>query len=336
MLRTTSQQAEVLATGAGVARVSQQVAEALTRSSGKARVSQQVAEVLLSTTEFPGDGSGTLTLADAVDYRGPVYVQVHHVVHLEQTGHGVAPIRVSVQDTLALVQRGGRTLAVTVSDSLALTDSGGKTDAVDDALALVQTASIGKGATVHCVLSLLSEAIPGGVFRKTVSHGLGLIQSGTYQLDGPCVLRQYTPFVGFGDGTTPGTSAPALADAILTLTHPFVAPTRTVTLRNPNFHNRDRLGFNRINRESRGGTLVVFADPSWPKTQTLQIEVSGLTRQQVADLMDFFAASLGQEIGLLDHENRQWRGVILNPDTPFADLGCSDRMVSFEFEGELA
>ena len=52
--------------------------------------------------------------------------------------------------------------------------------------------------------------------------------------------------------------------------------TDSVTLRAPNLGNKDRLSFNRILRETRGGTLVVFADPIWPKIQTLVLTFSGL------------------------------------------------------------
>ena len=49
--------------------------------------------------------------------------------------------------------------------------------------------------------------------------------------------------------------------------YPVVSPTVSVTLRSPELGNKDRLQFNRISRETRGGTLIVFADPMWPKVQ---------------------------------------------------------------------
>jgi hypothetical protein len=47
------------------------------------------------------------------------------------------------------------------------------------------------------------------------------------------------------------------------------------------FGNKDRLQFNRISRETRGGTVVVLADPIWPKIETQAITITGLTREQV-------------------------------------------------------
>ena len=75
--------------------------------------------------------------------------------------------------------------------------------------------------------------------------------------------------------------------------------TDSVTLRAPNLGNKDRLSFNRILRETRGGTLIVFADPIWPKIQTLVLTFSGLRSVQAQQLLAFLETHLGEEIGLL-------------------------------------
>jgi hypothetical protein len=67
----------------------------------------------------------------------------------------------------------------------------------------------------------------------------------------------------------------------------------------------------------------------------LSLEVQHLKQTQVDDLLDFFLDSLGQEVGLLDHENRQWRGIILTPDAEVTYVGRENRSVQFDFEGEL-
>lgn len=111
--------------------------------------------------------------------------------------------------------------------------------------------------------------------------------------------------------------------------------TDSVTLRSPNLGNKDKLSFNRISRETRGGTLVVFADPIWPKIQTLVLTFSGLTETEVSDLLVFLDAHLGEEVGLLDWENRYWKGVIMTPDDPVVQDTRDTFSASFEFEGEL-
>jgi len=108
-------------------------------------------------------------------------------------------------------------------------------------------------------------------------------------------------------------------------------------LRAPNLGNRDRFQMNRISRETRGGTLVVFADSMWPKIQTLVLDFSGLTWAEVSGLNTFMDDHLGQEIGMIDWEHRFWSGVITKLDDPIVQDGRGCKYsVGFEFEGELA
>jgi hypothetical protein len=41
------------------------------------------------------------------------------------------------------------------------------------------------------------------------------------------------------------------------------------------------------------------------------------------------------EVGLLDHEHRYWRGVIVNFEEPLVHDGKQGYSAGFEFEGEL-
>jgi hypothetical protein len=111
--------------------------------------------------------------------------------------------------------------------------------------------------------------------------------------------------------------------------------TDSVTLRAPNLGNKDRLSFNRVLRETRGGTLIVYADPIWPKIQTLVLSFSGLRSSEAQRLRAFFGNHLGLEIGLLDWEHRYWKGVVTTPDDPIVQDGQDSFSASFEFEGEL-
>ena len=112
--------------------------------------------------------------------------------------------------------------------------------------------------------------------------------------------------------------------------------TDSVTLRAPNLGNKDRLSFNRIVRETRGGTLIVFADPIWPKLETLVLSFSGLTPLRAQQLLAFLETHLGEEIGLLDWEGRCWKGVVMTPTNPVVQDARDSYSASLEFEGELA
>jgi len=92
--------------------------------------------------------------------------------------------------------------------------------------------------------------------------------------------------------------------------YPVSHPTEFLTLRSPEFGNRDRLEFNRISRETRGGTLVVFADPIWPKIETMALTFTALTSAQVQAYLTFVKDHLGLEVGFVDWEGFYWKGVI--------------------------
>jgi phage-related protein len=114
---------------------------------------------------------------------------------------------------------------------------------------------------------------------------------------------------------------------------PLDPVTDTLDMRAPDLGNRDRLAFNRINRETRGGTLIVYADPMWPKLQTLALTFSGLKKEIAHDLLTFISAHLGEEIKLLDWEGRQWTGVIMTPNEPITEDSKNRFTATFEFEG---
>jgi len=126
-----------------------------------------------------------------------------------------------------------------------------------------------------------------------------------------------------------------LGSATLTLTYPAVSPVTTVVLKNPDFENKFQYQVNRINRTSRGGQLIVFQDPIWPKLQKLEFTITYLQGIQMQDLQAFLLASIGQTIGLLDWENQQWQGIILNPDAEISNPQRSNWSVALQFQGVL-
>jgi hypothetical protein len=172
----------------------------------------------------------------------------------------------------------------------------------------------------------------------------------TYYVESPCSTKAYTPFIG--ENTIPNSPTPpddeqpiVQADPTNTrfqLTYPALAtPTDTVELRAPELDNIDRLSFTRINRETRGGKLSVFADPAWPKTETVIATFVGLTRTEIEDLQTFFVDHIGEEIGMQDWEGREWVGVVTTPNESAVNDGgrnaCGGKgwTITFEFEGVL-
>lgn len=135
----------------------------------------------------------------------------------------------------------------------------------------------------------------------------------------------------------PYSVSPALGTReLLTLTHPYVTPTTTVNLRVPLFGNSDESNTGNQVRRTTSNQLSVVRGAAWPTIRKTRYRFVGLTEAQRNAVLDFYVTSLGQEIGILDQENRQWRGVITSEiDSTQIGQGC-DYGCSFEFQGRLA
>jgi hypothetical protein len=281
----------------------------------------------------------TLTLIHAVDLRGPLYQPVGQNLNLVEgeIGHKNPNHQFGV-DILQFSQFLGRIVPISVSQMLSLVDEGRRITRIGQVLSLIQDIVVGKGGAVTQLFTFTELASKLAEFSRPVSQTLALIQSVTYRFeDGGCIKKTYVPYVGNSDGeyTPPSTTSPTLSTGTLTLTYPYVSPTLTLVLHNPEFSDRDVLNFNRINRETRGGTLVVFADPTWPKTQTLSLQVDNLSQSKAQALVTFLETSLGKKVGLLDWEGRQWSGLIVTPDATITHVKRGDRSVEFDFQGSL-
>lgn len=282
----------------------------------------------------------SLSLSQSATQRGPIYLTINHNLHLAQSEDGhLGTVNQTVADELVLVNKVGLSYEVSVSQSLALTQEGARKNIITDALALTQSVSVGKGGDVDQLLLLVQTLTTQSEFTRPISHSLGINQSVTYYVESPCITKSYSPYVGSttdANYTAPSTTAPTIGHNTLTLTYPYTSPTTTLTLRNPSFGDKDRLTYTRINRMTRGGTLIVYSDTKWPKLQTLAVQVDNLSPKQASDLISFLRTSLGKEIGLLDWENRQWRGIVTTPDAQVTNTSKNDLSVSFQFQGMLA
>ncbi len=216
--------------------------------------------------------------------------------------------------------------------------------AVTSTLSLSQTATGDVGFSPGSVVDVTQSVVYSMEYAaKVVINEIELEQSVSYVLETGSTRCQYSPFVGEStdpnapdpppaaiDGPMPGIEVP------FQLVYPSIGVvTDSVALKTPNLGNKDRLAFNRVLRETRGGTLIVFADPIWPKVQTLVLSFSGLLRVEAYELQTFIDDHLGLEIGLIDWEHRFWRGVIVNPAEPLIEDRFDSFTTSFDFEGEL-
>jgi hypothetical protein len=242
-----------------------------------------------------------------------------------------------------VVHAGGLTAGAT--DALALHDAANTVVPADEGDTLVlgdmALATLGKPPTID-FLSIGDKASVKVVRALHVTDNIVVEQSFVYIVPYALVKRDYHPFVGSGTAGNPApppatlTGPSSLAPGEFTLFYPPTGTaTDTLVLRAPEFGNKDRLQFNRISRETRGGTLVVYADPMWPKIQTLVLTFSALKPAQAEALLEFMENHLGLEIGLWDWEGRQWTGIITKPTDPVVQDSKYSYTGSLEFEGQL-
>lgn len=272
---------------------------------------------------------------------------VEQISGLDSEAKVARPLTVSAHQSIPLAQSASavrvKPTAISVSAESVLELLGeiriSPTGAARDWLALGQTATVDKCKLVRSRLDLSQEAAVIVSVPRGAASALGLSQAATYSIVSRGSLQNYTPFVGEGPGPTPPdvTIGPPEHVALpFQLFYPAEGVvTDSVTLRAPNLGNKDRLSFNRILRETRGGTLIVFADPIWPKIQTLVLTFSGLRSVQAQQLLAFLDTHLGEEIGLIDWEGRAWKGIVTAPTEPVVQDGKDSFSASMEFEGEL-
>lgn len=150
--------------------------------------------------------------------------------------------------------------------------------------------------------------------------------------------KNYQPQVAPGNDnlTGPSTTVPTLTfEESITLTFPYDTPTITLVLRCPEFNNKEFLHLTRIVKLTRGNELIVKRDQNWPRNETLSMSFTSLKEEEKTALLNLFDASLGLEIGLLDHEGRQWKGIFTSFNEPvLQDANCS-YSAEFSFQGYL-
>lgn len=228
-------------------------------------------------------------------------------------------------------------IAADATDTLSLTDRAVLSLVLEASNALVLTQSASGDAGKATVPSELTLSVAASYIidrSRTAASAIAIAHACVYTLNiDRELLNSYRPFVGEGAAGVPPSSYWAASDLTgVQLRYPATgAATDIIQLRKPNFGNVQRLAMDRINRETRGGNLRIFADPVWPKTESMLLTFSTLTAAEKTSLLAFLDNHLGEDIVFIDWENRPWRGVIVSID-PFVQDTRDTFTASFEFE----
>lgn len=157
-----------------------------------------------------------------------------------------------------------------------------------------------------------------------------------------CRQEQYAPIIGTGPNDEYEDFAiapPSLSDASgITLTYPATGTvTDTLILENPNFGNEHTNAFTRIDRPTRGGDRKIYSDPKWAHWERFRMTITGIgcgDTPTLDQIVAFLNTTLGKEINLVDWESREWRGIIVAPETNIIEEQEGLRL-ELIFEGAL-
>lgn len=245
---------------------------------------------------------------------------------------------VELTDTLSFTQVMGIGRPESLTSTLGLTDEAFRILPGNHELNFQQFVSIGKGTSVSDIISFLDTLQTENDFSRSLSDTNFIQDAMAYYIDNPCSKKEYNQFEGEGALSTGIPEKPLTFNAKFSL-ETLTGPKELLQLRNPETDDRHRIGYTRINRETRGGELSVFSDPIWPEVHTLLFTLTALSDgkggcpEKINNLLTFFQTNLGKEILLHDWEGISWRGIITTPN----EVAVEDRdgwwTISFEFEG---
>jgi len=282
----------------------------------------------------------SLGITDSVAVQAPIKPAINHFLGLGH--HTSTPHRAWFTENLGITDLVRTPIPQALSNTINMTDLVDMIRPVST-MNITQAVSVGKGFDVTSNINITHNNVVLSNWIRSVGDPTGIGHSLTYYSDSPCNRKQYTPFQGDITSNTDTTPPPnelqtpqgSLTDRF-SLYYPAVGGrTYEVTLRAPELDNRDRNAYTRVNRETRGGKLSVFADPDWPAVRTLAVTIIGLTETEVDELQTFLQATVGMEVGLTDWEGRIWVGFVTNPQEVATQDGKNRWTVTMEFQGEM-
>ena len=109
----------------------------------------------------------------------------------------------------------------------------------------------------------------------------------------------------------------------------------SLLLPSPDFNNDQKIEITRIHAKTRGGDIITYKDPDWPKTETRSMKFSFCSQDQVDQWKIFATESLGQDVTMIDFEGQTVIGLILNPETSISQPGRFNHVIGFDFQMEI-
>lgn len=287
----------------------------------------------------PSPAGNTLTPTDSVTITGPIYVSASDTVNiLDSVITAGANLTIPLVDTIVItdgVVRNGNTFTKSVSNTVVVNQTIAPSRLFVDNVNVVDVLLYEKGVygvdtinIVDTVTTKLQQAL-------SLSHSIALTHGIGYFLT-QAIRSSCPPTKSWAPNGNLGAEPTLVHRSGVILTYPYTSPVWSLQLRSPEFNDLQKKSYRRIIRETRGGNLRIYRNSTWPKFDTLSYSINLLSEVDANKFLKFLSESLGQEVGLLDYESRQWRGIITTPDTNVEYSPHRVRSITFEFEGALA
>jgi hypothetical protein len=278
-----------------------------------------------NTSDIWRPASSALALTNALSYLAELHLTPNSILNLNDQANGY---NTHLYETLTLSQNVFLTIQRSVAHVLTLSDLAQivHSVAVVSALTLTDLASELNYKNIVDALGLTDVVTHSNILNFHVTDSLSFKHAviGGNQTHFSSCAEEYVPSPALGTRTG------------ITLTHPYGSPTLSLDMRNPRFGNVLTGNMQTINRRLRGGQLSSGRGVTWPDIVTIRLAFEALDSVKKGEFLNFVKESSGYEIGLLDHENRQWRGVIVSPDIVSTQLGrVCNFGTEFEFRGVL-
>jgi hypothetical protein len=237
---------------------------------------------------------------------------------------------ISITDALGLTSSVGLGIPVAVVDAMSIVQEMYQANPLNHFLGLTQVVSYGRAYGLADTMTIVQTLEGESDFPRTVTDTGVVSDAVAYYFDDPCTRKNYNRY-----GDIPAMKLTFDANFVL---ESLSGTKQTLSMRSPETDDRRKIGFQRVNRETRGGELGVYRDPAWPDVQTLGFTIVALADgvncpDKINALLAFFQSTLGQEILIHDWEGITWRGVVTTPNETAVEDQSHWWTMSFEFEG---
>jgi len=260
----------------------------------------------------------------------PIQVNINETISFGQTLAPTVVLNRSVTHVLDFQDQARTTLPGSASNTISFAGTTAQIEGPGNAIAFTDAVGVAVAKEGSGTLSFSGAVVLHFTVTKTT---VGAIAFQDFAVAYKSVVdeHEYCPQPG------PATIAPARSiRANITLQDNLVTPVNTITIRNPIFGNSDTVQVARALNITRSRHKGIFRDDDWPSFRRLTFTSDENTQTDANNLLNFLSNTLGEEIKLLDWENRSWQGVVVNPDSAVREVGRTCRFTfNIIFEGIL-